>query len=604
MQSAQAPAAGIAAIGRDSPAGDIAGDSGPKVAGSASGSARRSSKSSWLGAFVASSSPWAASSGEASGSASAVQKEQKEHCLVIPTYGYLSESGTWSVQVRGWVYTVKDNSLRKRVIKSFTKRVFRSTISADPNTSLQTLDMRLNMYLTRTAECNVAVSIVGPLDASGEDPHPYEVRRDDGSQRQAQADSLIEEGNIAEPVTLTLSARAEPPPLPPRATEAVLKASTAGALTINGDAEDDEELGTSPRPDDESLLDDLLAEEDDDDSLDEANDGRDRNTTEDSSRYETRTRSDANGSFSSLICIPSDAVTEWRSSPEVNNSHGHVHLKVEVPRDTYSAFGTAELLDSEGISLISDVDDTIKRSDIVKGASAVLANALLQDTKDTPGMAEAYQRLWKAGVSVHYVSAAPWQVFPTVVDLLRRYGFPPGSFHMRTIFFSDSSFRNAFQPSNQGKLESIEKIFRQFPRRKFILAGDSGEDDMFLYSFFKKRYPDQVLAIFIRDVQGVLGTDEGKIRLSAEALERLTGPSESGAVAKEDGSSASLERREGQSEALASLPRLKIDPTIDPVTMMEKRLKFAFGGFDPRGWALFTDGREILSNAIIQDLLK
>lgn len=102
-------------------------------------------------------------------------------------------------------------------------------------------------------------------------------------------------------------------------------------------------------------------------------------------------------------------------------------------------------------------------------------------------------------------------------------------------------------------------------------------------------YYSVVLAIFIRDVQAISQSEAGKERLSPEALVRLSqAPFEFPASPR----SPSKETPDG------GLPRLKIDPAVDPVTMMESRLRFAFAGFDPDMWSIFTNGAEDLGQQV------
>ena len=49
------------------------------------------------------------------------------------------------------------------------------------------------------------------------------------------------------------------------------------------------------------------------------------------------------------------------------------------------------------------------------------------------------------------------------------------------------------------KLGVIRSIVRDFPGRKFILVGDSGEQDPEIYADIMREFPGRVLHVFIRD---------------------------------------------------------------------------------------------------------
>jgi len=48
----------------------------------------------------------------------------------------------------------------------------------------------------------------------------------------------------------------------------------------------------------------------------------------------------------------------------------------------------------------------------------------------------------------------------------------------------------------------IEPLMKQFPKRQFILIGDSGERDPEIYGELARKFPAQVSHIYIRDVTG------------------------------------------------------------------------------------------------------
>jgi phosphatidate phosphatase APP1 len=54
--------------------------------------------------------------------------------------------------------------------------------------------------------------------------------------------------------------------------------------------------------------------------------------------------------------------------------------------------GMVNLVEPTGISIISDIDDTIKETRILHGARTVLANTFFNPSKAIPGMAEAYMK--------------------------------------------------------------------------------------------------------------------------------------------------------------------------------------------------------------------
>ncbi|KAF9139689.1 hypothetical protein BG015_001933 [Linnemannia schmuckeri] len=175
--------------------------------------------------------------------------------------------------------------------------------------------------------------------------------------------------------------------------------------------------------------------------------------------------------------------------------------------------GIVNLIDPEGISIISDIDDTIKETDVVAGARIILRNTFLNDMMDVPGMAKVYKNWWKQGAAIHYVSNSPWQLIPSLLEFFHTHKFPPGSAHLR---LHDSVLKTYFMTPGENKRKSIREILLDFPGRKFILVGDSGEIDMEIYTEMAVAFPEQVFRIFIRDITSA--------KLKEEAAKMAAGP--------------------------------------------------------------------------------
>ncbi|KAI0917865.1 hypothetical protein AcV5_002696 [Taiwanofungus camphoratus] len=164
-----------------------------------------------------------------------------------------------------------------------------------------------------------------------------------------------------------------------------------------------------------------------------------------------------------------------------------------------SAFITIPLSHSM-LRVISDIDDTVKLSSIHGGARAVFHNVFVKDLKDNiiPGMAEWYDELWKQGVRFHYVSNGPFELLPVVNEFFQLTRLPPGSIRLRS-YGGRSLFSGLLSAPAARKRQGVLDVLESFPDAQFILVGDSGEQDLELYSSIAKERPTQILAIFIRD---------------------------------------------------------------------------------------------------------
>ncbi len=161
--------------------------------------------------------------------------------------------------------------------------------------------------------------------------------------------------------------------------------------------------------------------------------------------------------------------------------------------------GRAQFVPPEGLSVISDIDDTVKISE-VRDKEALLRNSFLEPFRAVPGMAAAYGRLKRAGAVFHYVSSSPWQLYPPLAAFLEDAGLPRGSFHLRSFRLKDQSVMNVFKSSKETKPPLIEGLLAAYPNRRFILIGDSGELDPEIYGDIARSHPGQIAAVFIRRV--------------------------------------------------------------------------------------------------------
>lgn len=190
---------------------------------------------------------------------------------------------------------------------------------------------------------------------------------------------------------------------------------------------------------------------------------------------------------------------------------------VTAPSDRRRFSGSIRLIEESGLSVLSDIDDTIRLSN-AHDRKALLANTFLREFVAVPGMAEAYRSLERNGARFHYVSAGPWQLYRPLTDFLRDSGFPEGTFHLQVCRVHNTSSSDFFGPPDVSKRESIRPILRAFPRRQFVLIGDSGEKDPELYGSLVRRHPRRVRMVFIRNVSGE-SFDSDRLRRAFRGVE-------------------------------------------------------------------------------------
>jgi len=207
-------------------------------------------------------------------------------------------------------------------------------------------------------------------------------------------------------------------------------------------------------------------------------------------------KSEADGTFSGKIQLADAAVRT--SCP--------LAFETALPRgESRMFYGEAFPLDETGLSVISDIDDTIKITE-VRDRHAMLRNTFLREFEPVPGMAEFYHSLARSNhAQFHYISASPWQLYEPLAEFLGKHGFPHGTFALKSFRWKNRTFLSLFANPEKYKPPVIEPLLKRFPQRRFILIGDSGERDPEIYAALARKYPRQIERIYIRDV-----TDESE----------------------------------------------------------------------------------------------
>jgi hypothetical protein len=156
------------------------------------------------------------------------------------------------------------------------------------------------------------------------------------------------------------------------------------------------------------------------------------------------------------------------------------------------------LIPKHGISVVSDIDDTIKHT-CVGNRRELLHNTFVREFRSVPEMSEVYQHWATLGSCFHYVSASPWQMFESLNQWRKNEQFPMGTVHLRNFRLRDQLLKKVIL-HRKGKRSAIQKLIRNLPRRRYILIGDSGEKDPEIYRKIASKFPSNIVGLFIREL--------------------------------------------------------------------------------------------------------
>ncbi|KAG5931605.1 hypothetical protein E4U53_001688 [Claviceps sorghi] len=168
---------------------------------------------------------------------------------------------------------------------------------------------------------------------------------------------------------------------------------------------------------------------------------------------------------------------------------------------TNSGNATAYLVPSTGITIISDIDDILRVTKIYEPKEGIL-NTFTRPLTPWMNMPQIYAN-WSASLQnmhFHYLTTTPEQVTRTYMDFIYKT-YPLGSFDTRPLNFSDT------KATLHIRRFLLDKVFRTFPQRKFVLVADTSNPDvMAAYPAMYKDYPGQVMCILLRNTSS---TDSG-----------------------------------------------------------------------------------------------
>ncbi|KAI0221492.1 hypothetical protein L0F63_001627 [Massospora cicadina] len=293
------------------------------------------------------------------------------------------------------------------------------------------------------------------------------------------------------------------------------------------------------------------------------------------------------GHFNASVYISERMVKEWSPASGCDGKpRRSLVIQAYDGSSNSPATGRVQLIDPIGVSVISDIDDTIKDSGVFRGKKHLLRATFLHACRAVPGMAEVY-RMWAGrGASFHYVSNAPWQLYPMLETFFDNFGFPSGSSHLKLFEWNRTAL---FYEPQGAKRASIHQLLNDFPCRKFILVGDSGEMDLELYTAIARAYPNQIIRIFIRDVTtaGLLGHTE-------------ISPPASSSTTKSKLPRSDLERWKGLKGIISRDPNPKVPPSppsVSSVTQFNGGLHLERSGSAPATDSPSSDSTPRSANA-------
>jgi hypothetical protein len=176
-----------------------------------------------------------------------------------------------------------------------------------------------------------------------------------------------------------------------------------------------------------------------------------------------------------------------------------------------------------GWSVISDIDDTIRDS-FVLDMMRLFQSTFTREFRPVPGINKAYHALTKKlstktnPAVFHYVSGSPISLLEPLQDFIKKYGFRQGPMHLQLTTLDSIHAIQQLQQILDFKVSVVSEIIKDFPKRKYVFIGDSGQTDPEVYGTIYRDMAQQKLdppCVYIRAVSGV-NADKEMVRNARE----------------------------------------------------------------------------------------
>lgn len=219
---------------------------------------------------------------------------------------------------------------------------------------------------------------------------------------------------------------------------------------------------------------------------------------------------------------------QWQNQTLNATTENDGFFKFEWQSDTKIEAGwhpvTVNLLDNQGFKpitgegklfvphatqygFISDIDDTVLVSHSANTGKKlrVMFTKNPRSRKTFADVVKFYKLLSLTHTEVNllnpffYVSSSEWNLYDDLNEFFKHNGLPKGAFLLNNIKKWYQLLKTG-KTKHEGKLIRVTRILKAFPKQRFILLGDNSQSDPQIYTSIANKYPEQIVAIYIRNI--------------------------------------------------------------------------------------------------------
>jgi phosphatidate phosphatase APP1 len=222
---------------------------------------------------------------------------------------------------------------------------------------------------------------------------------------------------------------------------------------------------------------------------------------------------------------------EWASFNAILPGWHPVTVHVLNQQQQPAAFGEGKIFVPHvtQYGFISDIDDTVlvSHSATTGRRLRVLFTRNPRSRKTFSDVVKYYQLLSDAHTEpsvpnpFFYVSSSEWNLYDYLNEFFKHNGLPKGAFMLNEIKQWFQLFKTG-KTKHQGKLIKVARILQVFPKQRFVLLGDNSQSDPAIYAAVANKYPDRIVAIYLRNISRKKELLTKELMLSIENKEIYT----------------------------------------------------------------------------------
>lgn len=198
-------------------------------------------------------------------------------------------------------------------------------------------------------------------------------------------------------------------------------------------------------------------------------------------------RSNEEGYFT--ILLPRDGQQGW------------VDVEVHLPNAEVSTICPVMVASQAAtFAVISDIDDTVLQT----GAYSLVRNLWTSltgnvNTRQVFPDAVTFMRAMSEGGRnpIYYVSSSPWNLHHFLKTIFAKANLVSGPKFLRDLGLSKTKFITGSHGDHKGS--SIDTLLAANPGLRYVLVGDTGQHDAFVYRDAIQRHPGRIAAVVLRE---------------------------------------------------------------------------------------------------------